>query len=412
MDSALFDQLQSTLQTQGPTAAIEQLCAHLREARDYTGLFYALIMKKRHELGVFPLPTGPVQDLPSTVHAEYEEGIRSAARQIGELYLRQGQLPQAWAYYRMIEEFEPVRSALETYQPGPEEDVQPLVQMAFYEGAHPRKGFDWILERFGLCNAITTLGGGELPYPDEVKRYCIQGLVRSLYAELRGRLTAEIEAREGQLPRIGPLGADVSKFVSETPAASGAGADAPPDTPGVVEQLIANRAELFEEDCYHVDTSHLSSVVQMSIHLLPCLELGLARELCSYGQRLTGRFIGQGEPPFEEQYVAYGLYLDTLAGKNVEEGIAYFRAQAEKADPNEVGTYPAEVLVNLLLRLDRPAEALSVARKYLARIDGQRLTCPGVPELCQKIKDYRTLAEVAREQGDPVQFMAGLLAAR
>jgi hypothetical protein len=28
------------------------------------------------------------------------------------------------------------------------------------------------------------------------------------------------------------------------------------------------------------------------------------------------------------------------------------------------------------------------------------------------VGDYRTLAEVAREQGDPVHFIAGLLAAR
>jgi hypothetical protein len=35
-----------------------------------------------------------------------------------------------------------------------------------------------------------------------------------------------------------------------------------------------------------------------------------------------------------------------------------------------------------------------------------------VAELCQKVNDYGTLAEVAREQGDPVHFMAGLLAAR
>jgi hypothetical protein len=34
-----------------------------------------------------------------------------------------------------------------------------------------------------------------------------------------------------------------------------------------------------------------------------------------------------------------------------------------------------------------------------------------VPDLCQRVGDWRTLAEAAREQGDPVHFMAGLLAA-
>ena len=31
-------------------------------------------------------------------------------------------------------------------------------------------------------------------------------------------------------------------------------------------------------------------------------------------------------------------------------------------------------------------------------------------ELCQRAGDYNTLAEVAREQGDPVHFLAGLIA--
>jgi hypothetical protein len=292
----------------------------------------------------------------------------------------------------MLNEPEPVRQALEAHKPAEGEDVQSLVQIAFYDSVHPRKGFDWVLERFGLCSAITTLGSSqELPHPPEVRQYCIRALVRALYAELRERLAVDVERREGKRPPE---------------------ADAPPETRGVVRRLIAGRPELFEEECYHVDTSHLSSVVQMSIHLEPCFELEQARELCDYGSRLSGRFLGSNEPPFEDFYRAYGTYLAILAGDKVEEGLDYFRAQAEKADPQEVGTYPAEVLVNLLLRLGRGAEALAVARKHLSGTDGRQLTCPGINELCRKVGDWRALAEVARSQGDAVHFLAGLLAAR
>ena len=51
------------------------------------------------------------------------------------------------------------------------------------------------------------------------------------------------------------------------------------------------------------------------------------------------------------------------------------------------------------------------ARKYLAGEDARQLSCPGVNELCERAKDYRTLSEVARERGDSVHFLAGLLAA-
>jgi hypothetical protein len=176
-------------------------------------------------------------------------------------------------------------------------------------------------------------------------------------------------------------------------------------------QLLAGRDWLFQDEFAHVDVSHLSSAVQMSIHLDPCPDLEMARELCVYGSRLSPRLRYPGDPPFEDQYRDYGFYLAVLAGDQVEEGIAHFRAKAEQADPEQEGTYPAQVLVNLLLRLNRVGEALAVARRFLASSDGQLLTCPTVGELCQRASDYRTLAEVAREQGDAVHFVAGLIEA-
>jgi hypothetical protein len=346
-------------------------------------------MKKRYELGVLPVPTGPSQDLPSAVHAPYEEAIREAARHVGNLYLADGEIPRAWVFFRMIEDPEPVRAALDSFNPDPDRDLQPFVQVAFYEGVHPRKGFDWLLDRYGLCSAITTLSSQELPFPDEVKQHCVKRLVRTLSNELRSRLTYDIQAQEGQGPE-------------ETAA--------PADTPGVLKRLINNRDYLFAEESYHIDLSHLSSVVQMATSLPPSPELEMARELCDYGKKLSPRLVPPGEPPFDNPYVGYGAYLAVLAGDSVEENLDHFRNVVEQHDPEEVGTYPAETLVNLLLRIDRPEEALRVARRSLSGAVAQRLTCPGINELCHKVKDFRTLAEVAREQGDPVHFLAGLLA--
>lgn len=382
MDPQVFDELQHTITREGPTAGIDRLCSRLREEKDYGSLFYTLLMKKRQELGVSPIPTGPAQELPETAHAAYEEAIRNAARMVGKLYLDDGNLPQAWAYFRMINEPEPVASALEKYQLGEEEDYQQLVHIAFYEGANPQKGFDWIVQRSGICNAITTVGSVELPSA-EVRRYCIQRLVRALYRELVERMKADLKNRTGELP--------------------------PAET---VRELLAMREWNFEEDYAHVDVSHLGSIIQMSIALGPGEELSLARELCEYGHQIKGQLHYAGDPPFEDMYHAYGLYLASLAGENVEGTIAYFRKKAEEADPETVGTYPAEVLVNLLLRLERPAEALAVARQYLAKVDNRRLSCPSIVELCQKANDYRTLVEIAREQNDAVHFVAGLIAAR
>lgn len=391
MHPSLFDQVEKALQAEGPAAAIGRLCQSLRDSRDYHLLFYALLLKTRHELGVSPIPTGPSQDIPRSAHPAYEEGIRSAAREVGRLYLELGQPVHAWGYFKMIDEPGPVREAIEKFEPVDDEEVQGIIQLAFYEGLAPKKGFDLLLQRFGTCSAITTLSSSELPHSDEVKQHCIQALVRQLYRDLRSSLQSAITERFGAAPSI---------------------ADAPEDAPGVVRQLIDGRDYLFEEDAYHIDTSHLSSVVQMAMNLPRCPELDLARELCEYGSRLSGRFLGQDDFPFDEGFKDYKVYLDILAGHEEEKGVAHFRDKLEKADPDDIGTYPAEVLVNLLLKLGRGQEALAVSRKYLGSVEGRPMSCPNLNELCQRLGDYKALAEAAKQQGDPVHYLAGLIAAR
>jgi hypothetical protein len=390
MDSATLAELERTLTQEGPAAAIDRLCQRLREQKDYSSLFYALLLKKRHELGVNPLPTGPAQDLPPAVHTAYEDAIREACRLISRLCLDEGNIPQAFGYARIIGETEPIKQALERHEPAEGEDIQPLVHIAFYEGVHQHRGFDWIVSRFGICNAITTMSNPEFPQAPEVRRYCYEKLTQALYQELRDRLTADIERKEGRAP---------------------AAAAAPLGTRGVIRELIGGRDWLFEDGFYHIDVSHLGSVVQMAANLEPGAELEMARELCEYGQRLSP-LVHTGEPPFEDYYRDHSIFLAILAGERVEEGIAHFRAKVETADPDRAGTLPAEVLVNLLVRLGRVREALDVSRRYLADVDSRHLSCPSLADLCQKANDYGPLAELARERGDAVHFVAGMIADR
>lgn len=388
MENALFDELKDTLRSQGPAEAIDRLCTSLRERKEYSSLFYALLMKKRHELGVSPLPTAPSSELPESVHAAYEDGIRHAGREVGRLFLDQGDIVQAAAYYRMLGEAEPVREALEKYEPFDGEDLQPLIELAFHHGANPRRGFQWVLQRHGICTSITLLGSAlqnnQFPHGEEARDYCIQALVRALHEQLTERLRNEITQREGSV-----------------------------DTSLSVPQLIAGRDWLFAEDNYHIDVSHLSSVVQMATQMAPCPELKLARELCQYGEKLSPRFHYAGDPPFEDHYRDYGAFLAILDGDDLDANLAHFEAKAETAaaDPDGANTLPAEVLVNLLLRINQPFKALTVARRFLQDADERQLSCPGVSELCRRVKDFGALAEVARGRGDPVQFVAGLILA-
>ncbi|QDU22839.1 hypothetical protein [Urbifossiella limnaea] len=381
IDPAAFDRLRAALAAAGPAAAADSLIAELRAAGDLNGLFYALLLKKRVELGVSPFPTGPATDLPAHTHEPYEEAIRAAAREVGRLALDRGDLTKAWQFYRLINEPEPVKLAIENFEPGPEADIYPIIEIAWQQGLYPKKGFDLILDRHGVCSAITTVSGSELNQNPDLRDYCVGRLTRALHAQLADRLRADLSGRGA-------------------PARDGAS----------VREMVEGHPELFGDDAYHIDTSHLSSVCQMALYLPPGEENALARELCVYGERLSPNLRGGGgDAPFEDGYADYRAYLDTVAGVDVEANLARFREKAKRE--SDVGaSYAAQVYVNLLVKLNRLPEALAAAREFLANEEERGLICPSASELARRLNDYAALADAAKARHDAVQFLAGLIA--
>jgi hypothetical protein len=380
--TSIFEELEAKLDEQNPREMVARLCEVLRERQDYQGLFYAMILGKRLELGLPAVQVGKSDDIPRRLLEPYEDAIRAAAREVGQLYLAQGALGAAWPYFRMIGEHEPIVSAIDQLEPDDSERTQQAIEIAFHEGVSPRRGFDLLLQRYGICSAITTVGQA-MQMPADVREHCVKRLIRTLHAELRERLANELSSRGEEAP------ADAS-----------------------VTELIRRLDWPEGEEFYHVDVSHLGAVTQYSLHLPPCEELELAIELCAYGEKLSPRFRYHTDPPFEDQYRDYSIYLKVLAGRDVDEGLEHFRAKAEAADPETVGTYPAQVLVTLLDRTGRTEEALAAYARYLAQADMRELSCPPLPELCQKAGDFRPLVEVSHRRGDLVNYAAGLLQSR
>lgn len=382
IDPALFDRVRETLEADGPFPAIDRLCEELRRSEDFPNLFYALLMRKRVELGVPPFPTGPATDLPTEAHEAYEGTIRAAGREVGYAFLARGDISKAWQYFRMLSEPEPVKQAILDYKPGPDDDPYPVIELAWQHGLSPKKGFDLVIDHNGVCSAITMVSSSDLSQNSDLRTYCVQRLVRMLYEQLGERLRHDLSGR------------GIS-----------------PSATATVAELIAGHPELVADDVYHTDVSHLSSVAQMAMSLPPCPELNMARELCAYGEKLSPTLRGTNDPPFEDTFADYRKFLDVLAGEDVEAGLNHFRAKlpAAKRDGYQ---FPAEVAVNLLVKADRLAEALAVAREHLADADERHLSCPGVTELALKIRDYDAIAQTARTKADPVNYLAGLIAGR
>jgi hypothetical protein len=225
------------------------------------------------------------------------------------------------------------------------------------------------------------VSGSDLNQNPDLRDYCVGRLTHALYAQLAERLRVDLAGRG-------------------TPARDGA----------TVREMVEGHPELFGEDAYHIDTSHLSSVCQMALYLPPGEENKLARELCEYGKRLSPNLRGGGgDAPFEEGYTDFLAYLDAVAGVDVEANLARFREKARRESALGA-SYAAQVYVNLLVKLGRTAEALAAAREFLATEDERNLICPGVSDLARRLNDYEALADAAQARRDAVQFLAGLIA--
>ncbi len=373
-----WDLIQSELKQSGPLAAADHLCKILKEANDLHSYFYALLMKKRIELGVSPFPSGPSSELPTETHEPYENTIREAAREVGQSLLAKNDFARAWGYFRLIGEPDPVREAIERYEPGPDDDTYAVVDIAWHQQVNPKKGFDIYLSRHGICSTITMVSSTDLSPHPELRNYCYSQLVRTLHEQLIERLRNDLESRGFA---IGPT----------------------------VHSML--RDELFGDDAYHIDISHLSSVVQMALQL-PLTEfdsLTQALELSRYGERLAPQFQGTADCPFENSYADYSVYLKTVLGEDVENGLKHFEGKIEQ-ELQEGNSFPAEIYINLLLKLNQPVDALSAARKYLSEVTDERnLSCPGILELARTVKDFDAVSTTARERGDAVTWLAGLV---
>jgi len=381
-DQTPFTSVEAALREGGPAAAIGRLTEHLAAAGENRALLDALLLRARLELGMPLVSSGPLAAIAEPMRSQYEEKYVAAIRQVGARYLDAGDIPTAWAYYRVIAETEPVAAAIRIYRPDDnDEKLGAVIEVAFNHGVSPERGFEMILDHYGTCPAISAFD--QLPPHEQGTRSaCAARLIRHLHRELAANLRAEIANRGQVVPRL------------ETPIAD----------------LLQTRPWLLADESYHIDISHLSAVVRMSLLVEDREVLALAADLTEYGKRLSPRLLFEGPPPFEKIFDDHGIYLKGLLGQEVDQAVAHFRGKvavggAVENDPS----IPAQTLVNLLVHAGELDAAIDVAADHLAGLPESALSCPSLAQLCVRAGQPARLAEVAREQEYLVIYTAALL---
>lgn len=374
-----FDELLSAHQSGGAEAALARLADNLRAERRHHELFDALLMRGRLRLGLPVVSSASIDELPEPLRSQVEGAYLDACREVGRLLLADGRLREAWMYLRPVGDKSPLAKALDETA-ADDEHADELIELGVHEGVSPRRGFEVILDRHGICNAITTYDGLMHARPKADQQQVAALLVARLYRDLRESLKAEIKRQEGQTP--------------------------PEQT---IDELVADRDWLFLDNAYHIDTSHLQSVVRFARVLEEPAALQQAVGLCEYGRRLSRQYQYQTEEPFGDNYEAHRLFFLAQLGREVEPAVAYFRDKARQLPVEEHGSGPAEVYVALLARIGRPGDALQAAAELIppdARTAG---FAPSFLELARAGGGYERLLQVCQQRNDLLGFAAGLV---
>ena len=384
MPDQTFLELSRLHESEGAAAALDRLAASLQEQQQYHKLFDARLLKRKHELGLPLVRPASLQDVPDDQRKQVEETYVAAAREVGELFLAQGDIPAAWMYLQVIREPEKVAAAIDALPESGDhsEQAERVMQIALYQGVNPTKGLQLMLRSHGTCSTITALDQVLANLNQEQRQACAKVMVRSLYRDLTESVQRQVQQR---VPMLAP------------------------GTP--LRELLAGRDWIFEGGGYHIDVSHLHSVVRFARSIeAPAEELDLALQMAEYGSRLDAPLQYAGEPPFEEFYPAHIQFFRILLGRETDQGLQYFRDKLESEPDERDKPLLAYVLVDLLIRAGRKEEAVDVAAQYLTNL-GDDVSF-SFAELCIESGRLDVLRRVNEERGDLVGFAAALIQER
>ncbi|QGJ71027.1 Hypothetical protein PBC10988_27300 [Planctomycetales bacterium 10988] len=379
LDPAIFAELQTTMEKDGPQAVFSTLKERLSSQKKYHELFDVYLMETRHQLNLPLIMTQSLDEMDEAIVGKVEEAYLEACRVVGDLLLQENKLREAWMYLRPAAAKQKVADYLQQNEPD-EEDLEDWIQIAVREGVDPERGFALALEHLGTCNCVTMFDSETYHLPAEQREAIAAMLARHLHEELKSTLFAEIAREEGSEP---------------------------PEQPWKV--LLEERDWLFMDDAYHIDISHLGMVVKFGRLVKAKEPLLILQDLAEYGRRLSSQYQYGSEAPFDDLYADHARFFEAQLGENVEENLAFFAKQAAEREPHQEGWLVVEAYIALLCRLGRYEKAFEEHRDRIP--SGVRLSglAPTLMELAQLSGRYDQLREVCKDRRDLVGFTAGLL---
>ena len=377
----IYDDLR---QHSDPTERLDRLIEHFRDQRRAAELFEAVKMRTRQQLGLPLVADDSEPARGEDIERQLEMGLLDACRQSGTMMIQDGQIGQGWMYLRPTGDTELAKQLIDDVE-CTDENYDELIQVLLHEGVDIGRGLRLMLDRQGTCNSITTYQQTIVQRSRPDRLAAAKTMLHHFYGELCQAVRDDISRREA------PAGDDETLL-----------------------QMLDTRPDLLSGGGYHLDTTHIASVVQIAQLVEDPEDIQKAYELTQYGRRMHFQFQYPGEEPFKDFYPAYHAYYSVLRGENVEEGLRYFQTKAETLDPMQHGTAPIETYVDLLRRTGQPLIAITAATSLVpegvppARIMPLLLDLAKQTPPEQRSEAAQQITEFCEKRGDLLSYIATL----
>lgn len=390
-----FEQLQRLADASGVEKALDFLEHHFRRDKEYFKLFEVLKMRCRFQLGLPLVYSQQPDELDEVQQRKLEDGLLAACREIGTMFFKSGQFQEGWMYLQPVGDSLLNEKLIRTITPN-EENMDALIEITVSQGAAPAYGYGLLLQHYGTCNGITTFDTQATRFDRATQKSMARELLNHIYDELTENVRYAIRQSRGEEVESSDAGNELS-----------AGPDDP--RPSRLLELMNAHPELTQDGAHHIDTTHLASTMRIARLVDDPEDLRKASELASYGSRLHEDFQYPGSPPFEDTYVDHGYFYNALLGRDVDAAIAHFEKKTKTLDAGELGPVAEETLVELLVRLGKNDEAITVVTERLLGQHESMGIAPPPFEIANTPESLNRLQEFYKGQDDLLGFAVCVL---
>lgn len=363
----------------GIEKTLDFLGHRFRTEQEYFKLFEVLKMQCRHRLGLPLVYRQQPDDLAEPQQRELEDGLLAACQEVGSLLIKAGQIQEGWMYLQPLSDRPYVTKLIQSIEPT-DENVDTIIEISVSQGAAPAYGYGLLLQHYGTCNAITTFDTQAGRFDRSTQQAMAELLLRHLYKELCDNLQNTIQ-QEGKTAT----------------------------NPGNLAALLDEHPSLVDGGAFHIDTTHLASVMRIARCVADPDDLKKATELAMYGSRLPEDFQYSGAAPFEETYPDHQIYFHGLSGEDVEATIKHLEKKCKTVDVQQFGPVAFETLVDFLVRVGQNRQAIEV---LTSKVIGQYEPLGIAPQLFEIVTTKDELSMVQdfyRDQQDLLGFAIGVM---